>query len=302
MDELYQMRVFCQIVDSGSMVAAARQLGLSPATISTVLARSEAHLGVRLLHRSTRRLTLSEAGQTWYAHARRILEQTHEAEEAVRRSAQAPQGQLRISLTAGVAERFVYPRLAGFASRYPGIGLELRVTEQMLDMVEHQLDLCLRVGRLPSSDLIARPLRRYQRMCCASPAYLKIHGLPATPQALVDHACLCFRRDGHGDRWEFWMNGRTEELPVQGTLSSNDSRALLQWALNGQGIARLPDWYLQPELQAGKLQRVLPDFDDPRPAAWPGIYAMLPAVKQQTAKVEAFLSFMKPAFESNSGN
>lgn len=293
MDQLYAMRVFCQIVDSGSMAGAARTLGLSPASITTALAHMEKRLDVRLLDRTTRRISLTEAGQIWYGYAKRILDESSEAENAVRSLASEPRGLLRITLPLGVAMRFVYPHIDEFITRYPFIELDIQVNDRVIDIIENRFDLALRVGHMRDSELIARPLLHYQRIVCASPAYLKQHGTPSHPAELAQHQCLLYQHDLQAVYWDFQIKGTIEKVQVMGKLRSNESNALLAWARSGRGLTRQPTWLVSEDLRNGTLVSVLNEFVITQHSVLPGIYAILPKSRIHPAKVEAFLGFMK---------
>ncbi|AZP14454.1 LysR family transcriptional regulator [Undibacterium parvum] len=287
------MGVFCQIIDSGSMASAARTLGIAPATVTGVLAASEKRLGVRLLDRTTRRLNPTEAGQIWYTYAKRILEESAVAEDAVRGLSSEPRGLLRLSLPLGVATTFVYPHLQEFSRQFPLIELDLQVSDRTVDLLEHGFDMALRVGRLKDSDLVARPLLQYQRALYASPAYLAAYGRPEHPDELVAHRCLLYQHDRQPVYWEFCVGDKTQKILVKGNLHSNETNALLTWARAGLGVTRQPTWLLRQDLKSGQLVSVLDDYIVKRPSELPGIYAILPKATRYPVKVEAFIAFFK---------
>jgi len=298
MDQLHAMRVFCQIVDSGNMAAAARALGLSAASVTMSLAQMEKRLEARLLDRTTRRINLTEAGRIWYEHAKRILDESSEAENAVRNLASEPRGLLRVTLPLGVAMRFVYPHLDAFTARYPMIDLDLQVNDRVIDIIENRFDLALRVGHMRDSELIARPLLYYQRLVCASPAYLKRHGEPYDPADLAQHQCLLYQHDLQPVTWDFQVEGEIRKVQVKGRWRSNESHALLTWARTGHGLTRQPAWMVADDIRNGTLVTVLDAFVVTQPAALPGIYAILPKARTYPAKVEAFLGFMRDKMEA----
>ncbi|KRB64162.1 LysR substrate-binding domain-containing protein [Noviherbaspirillum sp. Root189] len=230
MDQLFNMQVFSQIVDSGSLAQAARVLGLAPATVTGVLARTEKKLGVRLLDRTTRRISVTEAGRLWYEHANRITEQAMEAEDAVRSLAAEPRGTLRVTLPLGVAMTFVYPHLQEFSTQYPKIHLDLQVSDRIVDLVGNRFDLAFRAGQAKDSDLMIRRLLYYRRITCASPRYLALYGAPQHPSDLLQHQCLLYRHEPHPLQWEYRFNGDAIKVAVKGTYASNESHVLLAWA------------------------------------------------------------------------
>ncbi len=305
MDQLFSMQVFCQIIDSGSMALAARTLGVAPATVTGILARVEKKLGVRLLDRTTRRISMTEAGRIWYEHAKRILEESAEAETAVRNLAVEPRGVLRVTLPLGVAMTFVYPNMHAFALSYPHIELDLQINDRVIDLIENRLDLALRVGYLKDSDLVARPLLKYQRVVCASPQYLSEHGVPEHPSDLSQHHCLLYGHDQQPVYWNFEVDGIVKTIPVQGKLRSNESNALLTWARCGHGLTRQPAWLVTQDLHQGSLLSVLDHFTLKDQRQLPGIYAVMPKARSYPAKVKAFLDFFSqkismPFSEKNS--
>lgn len=292
MDQLYNMQIFCQIIDSGSMAAAARSLGLAPATVTGLLARTEKNLGVRLLDRTTRRLHITEAGQIWYGYAKRILEEATEAENAVKSLQSQPRGVLRVTLPLGGAMVFVYPHLREFSTRFPMIELDLQINDKTINLLEHGFDMAIRVGHLKDSDLIARPLLRYQRAIFASPEYLARHGAPINPSDLGEHQCLLYQHDLQAVYWDFCVDGRTRKVLVQGKLRSNESNALLTWARAGLGITRQPTWMVAQSVREGSLVSILDEFIVTTPSELPGVYAVLPKARNYPAKVEIFIQFL----------
>lgn len=291
MDQLFAMKVFCQIIDSNGMASAARALGMGPASVTQILAGLEKRLDTRLLNRTTRRIAITEAGQIFYTYAKRIIADAAEAEDAVRRSASEPAGLLRVSLPLGVAQTFVYPQMAAFSLQYPHVQLDLQINDNIVDLVESNFDLALRVGHLENAEWVARPLLRYRRLTCASPDYLERRGRPRHPSELVQHNCLLYRHFSAVVRWDYLIDGAIAQVAVNGTLASNESNALLTWARNGQGITRQPDWLVADDLRAGRLISILDDFMVQAEAYLPGIFAILPRRQYQAAKVSTFIAF-----------
>lgn len=291
MDQFYNMQVFCQIVDSGSMAQAARVLGLAPATVTGVLARMEKKLGVRLLDRTTRRINVTEAGRLWYEHANRIIEQSMEAEDAVRSLAAEPRGALRVTLPLGVAMTFVYPHLHEFSMQFPKIDLDLQVSDRIVDLVGNRFDLALRAGHAKDSDLMIRRLLPYRRITCASAKYLALHGAPQHPSDLLQHQCLLYRHEPHSLHWEYRIDGTTVKIPVKGAYASNETHALLAWARSGLGITIQPEWLVNDDLRNGRLIRLLDVYAMSIPSESPAIYAVFPKARNRPKKVEAFVQF-----------
>jgi LysR family transcriptional regulator, transcriptional activator for dmlA len=290
-DHLFAMKVFCQVIDSDGMASAARALGLGPATVTQTIAALEKRLDARLLNRTTRRIAITEAGRIYYGYAKRIIEEEAAADDAVRKSATEPSGLLRISLPLGVAQTFIYPQMPAFSIRYPQIQLDLQIDDDIVDLVENNFDLGLRVGYLDDAQWVAKPLLRYRRLTCASPVYLARYGKPQHPGDLASHNCLLYRHAIGAVRWEYLIGGEIVRVAVNGTLCSNESNALLNWARNGQGITRQPDWLVNEDIKAGRLLTILDDFVVRAEASLPGIYVVLPRRQYQAAKVNAFIEF-----------
>jgi len=298
MDQLSDMRVFCQIVDSGSMAQAGRVLGLAPATVTGALARVEKRLGARLLERTTRRISVTEAGRLWYGYAKRIVEQSNEAEDAVRSLSAEPRGHLRVTLPLGVAMMFVYPHLHEFTSRYPKIALDLQVSDRVVDLVANGFDLALRAGHPKNSDLVVRRLRTYRRLTCASPAYLAAHGTPKCPADLSGHHCLLYRHEPQSSYWNYRVDGATVPIPVNCRFSSNESHALLAWARSGMGITLQPEWLVEEDVRSGRLVSLLDDYGLRNTDELPAIYAVFSKPRNQPKKVEAFVKFFGGKIET----
>jgi len=291
MDQLLNMQVFCQIVDSGSMAQAARVLGLAPATVTMLLARTETKLGARLLDRTTRRINVTEAGRLWYEYAKRIVEQAVEAEEAIRSLAAEPRGSLRIALPLGVAMTFIYPHLHEFSIRFPKIDLDLQVNDQLVDLVGNRFDLAFRAGHAKNSDLVVRRLMPYRRITCASPRYIAQYGAPQHPDDLPQHQCLLYRHEPHASHWNYQINGIVRKVSVGGMYASNESHALLAWARTGLGITIQPEWLVTDDLGNGRLVRLLEEYAINIPSELPAIYVVFPKARRRPAKVDVFVQF-----------
>jgi DNA-binding transcriptional LysR family regulator len=285
MDRLTGMQVFVQVVDSGSFAAAAKRLEASAATVTHHVQALEDRLGVQLLHRTTRRLNLTEVGRTFYEHSTRILAQLEEAESRASALQTAPRGLLRINTTEGLA-RISAPLIAEFAAAYPAVSFDVVTSEHMVDLIDGGFDLALRPGPLPDSSLISRRLGVGKLILCAAPAYLERRGAPQRPQDLSDHNCLI--QAGRGGSWRFSGPDGEVEVEVSGNLHSNTWPAIRGGALAGQGLALLPVVLIAEDLQQGRLTRLLRDHD-------PGeivIQAVYPGSRHLSIKVRSFLDFL----------
>jgi len=289
MDASSALAFFALLADKGSFTATARELNLTPPAVSKRLAQLEQRLGVRLMNRSTRRVSLTDEGELYLDSARRILADIEELESSLGNRRAAPKGLLRVNATLGFGRTTIAPLISAFARRYPDVDVQLRLTDAPLDLVASGFDMGIRFGELPDSRLSARRLMSNRRLLCASPAYLAAHGTPQTPAELTRHACILHRQndDAYGI-WRLTSGRHAETVKVRGSLSSNDGDVVLGWALDGHGILIRSEWDLARYLASGQLQAVLPDYALP-PA---DLYAVYPARRHQPAKLRAFIDFL----------
>lgn len=288
-----ELQFFVLIARLGSLSAAARQLDLTPPAATKRLAQMEQRLGVRLVNRTTRSISLTNEGETYLTYAARILADLREMEDVVSSSSAQPRGLIRVNATLGFGRTTIAPLVSDFARRYPQVQVELEVTDRPIDLVEGGFDLAIRFGELPDKRLAARRIMTNRRFLCASPHYLKAHGTPATLADLVHHQCILHRQndEAHGV-WRFTHQGRVEVVKVEGGLSSNDGDIVLGWALDGHGILIRSEWDLAKYLESGRLRVVLPDFDLPSA----DLFVYYPQRRNQTARARAFIDFLVQAF------
>ena len=285
MDRLASMRAFVQVVDSGSFAGAARRLAASPAAVTHHVQALEDRLGVQLLSRTTRKLSLTEVGRTFYQHSAQILAQVEEAERSATLLQTTPRGLLRLNTSEGIA-RVVMPLIAEFTAAHPEMSFDVVLTDRMVDMVEGGFDLALRAGPLPDSSLISRKLALGKLILCAAPDYLARRGAPQRPEDLAGHNCLIYQM--LGNEWRF--NGRVGDVAVavSGNLRSNSLEAVRRAALSGQGIGLLAAVVVAEDLQKGALVRLLPQYD----ANEVVIQAVYPASRHLSVKTRSFLDFL----------
>jgi LysR family transcriptional activator of dmlA len=295
-DTASEMEFFVLVARHGSLAAAARSLDLTPPAATKRLAQLEARLGVRLVNRTTRRISLTNEGETYLAHATRILASIREMEDAVAGSRAAPKGLLRVNATLGFGRTAIAPIVSEFARRYPQVEVQMEVTDRPVDLVEHGFDLAIRFGALPDKRLAARRVMSNRRFLCASPLYLQRHGAPATLADLARHACIVHRQndEAHGV-WRF-ENG--DVVKVRGALSSNDGDIVLGWALDGHGILVRSEWDLARYVESGRLQIVLPQHA--LPSADLFVYYL--SRRNLAARTRAFIDFLvghfNPSFDA----
>jgi len=295
-DAFSDLGFFSLLVKHGSLVAAAQQLGVTPPAVSKRLAAIERRLGVRLLQRTTRRISLTPEGETYLVDGARVLEDLETLERTVAGSRAVPKGLMRVCATLGFGRRHVAPALSKFARGYPEVEVQLHLTDRPVNLVEHRFDLQMRFGELPDARLTARLLARNRRVLCASPAYLRHAGEPTSPRELAQHKCLFIREsDETFGTWHLRSGARAETVKVRGPLASNDGECVLGWALDGHGILMRSLWEAAPMLRSGKLRPVLSEWSLPGA----DIYAVFPTRSHLSAKTRALVDFLLDAFEAH---
>ena len=290
MESMDAIPVFVAVVEEGSFAAAARRIGVTKSAVSKRISQLETRLGVQLLHRSTRKLSLSEAGEQYFAHAIQSLAAAQDAEDAVAQLQGAPQGRLRINTPMSFGRLHIAPLVPDFLAAYPGVGVDMVMDDRVVDMVEGGFDLAIRVRTLEDSALIARKLAPCHNLLCAAPSYLKKHGTPKHPDDLQEHNCLqyAYASTIHTWRFEEKNNGGIVNLDVTGNYQVNNSEALRQALVAGVGIARLPTFIASADITAGRLVPLLPDYKLPSQI----IYAVFPERRHLPAKVRVFIDYL----------
>ena len=296
MDGFSDLRFFSLLIKHGSLAAAAQQIGVTPPAVSKRLAAIERRLGVRLLQRTTRRISLTPEGETYVAEGARVLEELEALERNVAGGRALPMGLVRVCSTLGFGRRHVAPALSKFAGKFPDVEVQLHLTDRPVNLVEQGFDLQLRFGEPPDARVTARLLAHNRRVLCASPTYLRRAGEPASPRELAQHACLFIREsDETFGTWHLSSGARTETVKVRGPLASNDGECVLQWAMDGHGILMRSLWEAAPLLRSGKLKPVLADWSLP-PA---DVYAVFPTRSHLAAKTRALVDFLLAVFETH---
>ena len=293
MDRLQAMTAFVKVVESGSFAAAAERLGVSNSAVSRQVSELEAHLNARLLHRTTRRLSLTEAGQAFYERCVQLLADLEESEAAVRAQAVVPKGTLRVTCGVTFGEHYLAPAIADFAARHPQLVFDVDLSDRAVDLVEEGIDLAVRIGPVGSPALVARRLAYTQLVCCASPAYLAQHAPPATPDDLQQHACFAYTYAPPASAWTFEARDGTRHTPrIEFRHRANNGRLLASIAIAGLGVTLEPDFIVAEAVRSGQLVRVLPDYQPPRSP----ISAVYPSRRHLSAKVRAFVDFLAARF------
>jgi LysR family transcriptional regulator, transcriptional activator for dmlA len=288
-----EMQFFSVLMRCGSLAAAARELQVSPPAVSKRLAALESRLGVILLNRTTRRLTLTHEGETYLAQARHILGEIETLERELLGARSEPSGLLRVNATLGFGRMHVAPAIASFSRLYPKVDVQLQLSVNPPPLSEDAFDVCVRFGEPPDARVVSRVLAPNRRLLCASPAYLQRHGVPKLPHDLATHNIIAIRQgDEAFGLWRLRSGKRSESVRVRGNLSTNDGEIAVQWALAGQGIVLRAEWDVARYLRSGRLRQVLENWQTP-PA---DIHAVYPVRHQATARVRAFVDHLAAHF------
>ncbi|MFJ6327474.1 MULTISPECIES: LysR family transcriptional regulator [unclassified Rhizobium] len=297
MDRYTALQVFRHVAGLGSFAEAGRKLGLSPPAVSKNVAELEAHLGVRLINRTTRRMALTEEGKTYLEHVTRGLDALIEAEAALSPAKSSPVGTLRVSAPMTVALVRLSEAVPEFLSRYPGLNLELHLDDRRVDIVHEGFDLAIRgYSSLEDSSLIARKLGVMPHVLCAAPAYFDAHGKPQTPSDLTALQHIRFPYGSNADVWEFTKDGKAERIPVKARYSVSSSLAVRDALRAGIGVSLIPLPYIEKDIQEGRLQEALTDWT----TAEITHYAVYPSRQHVTPKIRVFLDFLVRQFGQTS--
>ena len=289
---------FSTLVKSGSLSAAAREFNVTPSAVSKWLAQLELRLGVRLIARNTRRISLTQEGEIYLAEGRRILGEIDDLERTISSSQGAPMGLLKVQATLGFGRYFIAPAISKFAESYPDLEIQLLLTDRPASLAEGDVDVSIRFGPPPDGRVMARKIANHRRRVFASPIYLEGRNRPVVPNDLTQHNCLIVRQDdvAYG-QWHFTKARKVQTVKVRGTLSSNDGAAVLTWALQGHGVMMRSEWDAAPFVRSGQLEVLLDDYA--LPAA--DIYAVYPQKQNLAAKVRVFVDFLAEHFAQKSG-
>jgi LysR family transcriptional regulator, transcriptional activator for dmlA len=272
-----------------SFVETAREIGISASAVSRRLARLEGRLGVRLMNRTTRRVSLTGEGEVYFSKAMRLLGDIDELENSLRSGQEKPSGLLRLNATFGFSREYIAPTVSAFCDAYPDVEVQLVVSDAPMNLIEQGFDLNIRFGNPPSSNLIQRLLQRNRRFMCASVKYLEKHGKPESLQDLRNHNCIVLRQEH--DIYDIWRfddrSGESPSIRVNGRLSANDGEMAREWMLRGHGIMLRSEWDIAHHVREGRLQIVLPDYFQTA-----NITAIYPERHNLTAKVRVFIDLL----------
>lgn len=289
MENLAAMAIFARVVEAGSFTGAARRLGMSKSAVSKQLSGLEEVLGVRLLNRTTRKLSLSQAGLVFHEHCARMLTEAQAALEAVQSLQSEPRGLLRVNAPMSFGIIHLAPAIPDFLARHPGLRVDMDLSDRYVDLVSEGFDLAIRIGRLEDSSLIARRIAPARRVVCGAPAYFARHGLPREPADLARHNCLLYAYLRSHDEWRFRHRDDGEEIAVRvdGNFRANNGDALVGACLRGLGLSLSPTFLVADALREGRLVACLTDWPDIDSS----IQAIYPHRRNVTARVRAFIDF-----------
>lgn len=289
---LEEMVVFARVVETGGFTTAAHDLGLSKATVSKQVARLEERLGARLLNRTTRRLHLTDAGQTYYDGSARILADVEEVERAVAQLQSRPSGVLKVSCPVSFGQRFVASAVAEFMAELPDLRVEMVLSDRFVEIIEEGFDVAIRIGKLPDSSLVARKLAPMRRYVCATPEYFETYGRPKHPNDLAAHNCLLYTYEATGTRWRLKGPDGPVTVQVSGSLHVNNGDFIRQVVLCGAGVGFLPGFIVDTDIREGRVQAVLEEWSESDAA----VFAVYPHRRHVAAKVRSFVDFMAERF------
>lgn len=297
MNKLQAMEVFVQVVDAGSFTRAADLLQMPKATVSTLVQSLESSLASKLLHRTTRQVTVTTDGAAYYERCVRILSDVKDAEESLSRTRLSPSGRLRVDAPTGLASEILIPALPGFFERYPDIQLELGSTDRPVDLVEEGVDCALRGGELWDTSLIARRVGVINFVTAASPGYLERYGTPRHPGDLQRHRCVNYfsAKNGKVYDWDFRRGDEKIVVPLRGVIALNDSNAYVHAGLAGLGVIQMTDYLMMQHVEAGRMVQLLPDWtSEPLP-----VHIVYPQNRHLSAKVRVFVEWVAELFANH---
>ena len=293
MDSVSDLSFFVLLAKCVTLARAAQELGVTPPTVSKRLAALERRLGVRLMNRTTRRISLTAEGEAYFAEGSRLLNELNVLEQTVAGGRAVPRGLLRVHATLGFGRRHIVPAVSRFVHAHPEVDVQLQLSDRPANLVEQGIDVAIQFGELPDSRLTARTIAFNRRLLCASPRYVQQFGEPARPSELPLHNCIVIREsDETFGTWHLSLGTRNETVKVRGRVSANDGESALAWALDGHGILMRSDWDLAPYLRSGRLRPILADWTLP-PA---NIIAVYPTRQNLSARTRAFVEHLMDWF------
>jgi len=296
-NQFTDLAFFSLLIRKGSLNGAAQEMGVTPPAISKRLAQLEARLGVRLLNRTTRRISLTPEGDIYLIEGQKVLNDLEALEQSIAGTQAIPKGTIRVGATLGFGRKYIAPALSKFAQNFKDVELQLHLTDKPINALEQGIDLFIHFGNLPDTRLTSRILLLNKRILCASPKYLQRNGSPQTPKDLVNHQCIFLRESSEiFGTWHLHAGTKHESIKVRGQLTTNDGESATAWALEGHGILMRSIWEIEPHLKSGRLQQILSDWELPTA----NISLVLPAKKNMSAAVRALVDFLVETFKHSS--
>jgi len=293
MDRYKELTTFIEVAQRGSLSAAAREEGITPAMVGRRIDQLEERLGVKLFKRSTRKVTLTPEGTTFYEDAARILNELRAAEDALTAGARSASGRLLVTAPTAFGRKHIAPHLPAFVAEHPHLAITLHLSERLVDLKNERFDLAIRIADMKGADLIATRLARNHRVVCGAPSYFKRAGKPKALADLARHNCMVIgTEEGLADAWHFQDHGKPVNVKVSGNLQCNDGEVLTRWALAGEGLAWRSAWEVSEDVKRGRLATVLDEHAVPDN----NIYAVYPERRLLPAKVKLFIDFLKATF------
>lgn len=297
MDELNSIQVFLTVVEQGSFSAAGRVLNKSTSAVARQVSWLEEDLKARLINRTTRNQSLTEAGRLYYERARGLTRELAHLRAETRSAHETAEGLLRVQLRGSTATTVVVPALPELLRRYPGLELDIIVSDERVDLVSNNIDVAIWNGELPDTELVARKLSPSFRLLCGAPDYLARAGIPQTPEDLSHHNCLLFRAPAYGAEWTLARDGEVTRVPVRGALQSENGLVLVTAAARGIGLVMMPEWIVREHLANGTLVRVMADYDVSPIQAQAPLYAVFHNSRQMSRRVRVFVDYLAEIFD-----
>lgn len=293
MDKLLALKMFVQAVDSKGFSSAARQLGMATSSVTRMIDGLEAELGAVLLNRSTRQISLSDAGAAYYLKAREVLNAVAEADASVTDRGEVPAGHLRISVPVALGRRLIAPHIASLLKRYPQLVLDMTLSDDIVELLGERVDLSIRLGSAAAMDgVVSRTIGHFRRRAVASAAYLNTHGFPEQPLDLLQHECMRFSYGSKQQVWTFQKDGEETRVPIEGRFKSNNAEVLREVVLAGGGVALLPDWLVDDDIDSGNLTSLFESFVINPNDASSAISALYLPNHRGSKRVNAFIDFI----------
>ncbi|ANB76502.1 LysR family transcriptional regulator [Paraburkholderia phytofirmans OLGA172] len=293
MDKFTALSMFVEVAQTGGFTSAARRLNIATSSVTRAVEALEESLGTVLFNRTTRQVALSDAGATYYARAKRIIEDMAEADASVSDRGVNPSGPLRVSVPAAFGRQCIVPHISSFLASHPRLELDIILNDGISDLLTDRIDLAVRLGDPPpSADVVSRTIGHFERYVVASKDYLEMHGIPETPEALSTHQCLRFSYGSDQQVWTFCQGGNVTKIAVTGRLKTNNSEVLREVALNGAGIALLPSWLIDSDVQAGRLTKLFEQYEINPNDARSSITALYMPNHRGSRRIGAFLEFL----------